>query len=522
MKRRLISVLLIVAVAMALISGCAGDGTTTPQQSSKEPQKTTDPSQSETTPTTIIDMEEDPYTVAIQVVVLPGTNYEGREDREAAINAITLPAINTKVQIQEVWISEVRNTTSMAVAGDEKIDLIHVATVQRLSSMVGADLLYDMNQDDLLATRGQEVLEVFSEELLEAGFAAGQQLAIPAKPYNANAKGIYYNKTFADQHNITVPEKMKFEDLTEIFRQVKAADPEIMPYYSGSGELNYLYWLKAFEGYGSEQAYGIILDPQAEPTVVNFYETDMYKDYILTMHRWKKEGLQPGDPTDSNPGQAYFAAGQLFAVVSDINSTIMAQRQADYKDFELGWVTLVEPVVTNATTTEYMWGIASNSQRPDKAMDFLNFMYENGEVANILSYGLKDVDYTFVDGSNSVIARTGSYAPTFFVGGNPEKMLILSPNGEDYVAKLKEMEANATLSPLLGYTFDDSAFQTESSVINSTILEYIPRLNNGMADSEEATLALLAEFNQKLKLSGIDDVIAANQEQINQYLKNQG
>jgi putative aldouronate transport system substrate-binding protein len=248
----------------------------------------------------------------------------------------------------------------------------------------------------------------------------------------------------------------------------------------------------------------------------------MYKDYILTMHRWKKEGLQPGDPTDSNPGQAYFAAGQLFAVVSDINSTIMAQRQADYKDFELGWVTLVEPVVTNATTTEYMWGIASNSQRPDKAMDFLNFMYENGEVANILSYGLKDVDYTFVDGSNSVIARTGSYAPTFFVGGDPEKMLILSPNGEDYVAKLKEMEANATLSPLLGYTFDDSAFQTESSVINSTILEYIPRLNNGMADSEEATLALLAEFNQKLKLSGIDDVIAANQEQINQYLKNQG
>ena len=466
-------------------------------------------------------MEEDPYTVAIQVVVLPGTNYEGREDREAAINAITLPAINTKVQIQEVWISEVRNTTSMAVAGDEKIDLIHVATVQRLSSMVGADLLYDMNQDDLLATRGQEVLEVFSEELLEAGFAAGQQLAIPAKPYNANAKGIYYNKTFADQHNITVPEKMKFEDLTEIFRQVKAADPEIMPYYSGSGELNYLYWLKAFEGYGNEQAYGIILDPQAEPTVVNFYETDMYKDYILTMHRWKKEGLHPVIRRTAI-GQAYFAAGQLFAVVSDINSTIMAQRQADYKDFELGWVTLVEPVVTNATTTELYVGHRLQQPTPGQSHDFLNFMYENGEVANILSYGLKDVDYTFVDGSNSVIARTGSYAPTFFVGGDPEKMLILSPNGEDYVAKLKEMEANATLSPLLGYTFDDSAFQTESSVINSTILEYIPRLNNGMADSEEATLALLAEFNQKLKLSGIDDVIAANQEQINQYLKNQG
>ena len=56
---------------------------------------------------TEIDMDEEPYTVAIQVVTLPGTDYSASEAaREEAINAITVPAINCKIDIQEVWISE--------------------------------------------------------------------------------------------------------------------------------------------------------------------------------------------------------------------------------------------------------------------------------------------------------------------------------------------------------------------------------------------------------------------------------
>lgn len=69
--------------------------------------------------------------------------------------------------------------------------------------------------------------------------------------------------------------------------------------------------------------------------------------------------------------------------------------------------------------------------------------------------------------------------------------------------------------------FDDTDFQTESSVIYSTILEYLPRLQCGMCESEEATLALIDEFNAKLEASGINDVIAANQEQLDAFMSAQ-
>ena len=40
-------------------------------------------------------------------------------------------------------------------------------------------------------------------------------------------------------------------------------------------------------------------------------------------------------------------------------------------------------------------------------------------------------------------------------------MYIKAP-GEDYIAQCKAQEAEATVSPLLGYMFDDTDFQTEA------------------------------------------------------------
>ena len=92
-------------------------------------------------------------------------------------------------------------------------------------------------------------------------------------------------------------------------------------------------------------------------------------------------------------------------------------------------------------------------------------------------------------------------------------MYIKAPAGEDYIAQCEAQEAEATVSPLLGYMFDDTDFQTEASVISSVISEYTPTLQNGLCGSEEETLAYLDEFVNALDAAGMNDAIAANQEQ---------
>lgn len=62
-----------------------------------------------------------------------------------------------------------------------------MGTVQPLSSLVGADILYDMNTDDLLQKHGQELVSLYGK-LLESGNVNGRQLAIPAKQFNSEKK----------------------------------------------------------------------------------------------------------------------------------------------------------------------------------------------------------------------------------------------------------------------------------------------------------------------------------------------
>lgn len=526
--KKVVSVLLMLVMILSLLAGCGssggqkdGDSTTSGEEeqgtendttSSEEGQENTEGN------VTAIDMDEEPYTVAIQVVTLPGTQFEGEEDREEAINAITVPAINCKVDIQEVWISEVNNTTSMAVAGNEKIDLIHVATVNPLSGLVGSDILLDMNEDNLLQSRGQDIITLFGD-LIETGEVNGQQLAIPAKTLNATAKGFLYNKTMADQYNIEIPEQADLDDLEAALYAIKEANPDVMPFIAG-GELNYLFWLQGYENFGSQASYGAIMDPDKELKVENLYATEMFREYCLRMHKWRVDGLQPGDPTDTNSAQSYLAAEQLFVNVSDVNERVKVEYGAQVS-FEYGWTELVGPKITNSSVTEYMWGIASNSERPDKAMDFLNFLYSNADVANILKYGLEGANYDFADGSDTIIVTNNTYLPIFYQAGDTEKMLVQSPAGDDFIKKNLEMEEVAEISPICYYMFDDTEYQTESSVIYSTILEYLPRLQNGICESEEETIALIDEFNQKLSASGIDDVIAANQAQLETWLAGQ-
>ena len=285
----------------------------------------------------VINMDEDPYQVAIQMVVLPGTEVADEAAMEDAINAITLPAINCTVDLQYVWISELQNTTSLAIAGNEKIDLVHVGTVQSLSSLVGSDILYDMNTDDLLQTHGPELVSLFGD-LLNSGNVGGKQLAVPARQYCAVKKGFYYNKTIADKLGITVPEKGTLDDLEKVLYEVKDSGEDIMCHFVGGGDMNLMAWMVPYEAFGSEAAYGAVMDSSKDLTVENLYATDTYKDYILRMYKWRQDGIIAKDATDTSSSTDYQYSQQLFCGQGDYTPQQMNDNQvvAAQNGFEYG------------------------------------------------------------------------------------------------------------------------------------------------------------------------------------------
>lgn len=501
MKKKLLSLLLVGAMAASLLVGCGGDSKDSSKDYSSE-----------------IDMEEDPYTVAIQVVVLPGTDYSAIESKmEDALSEIALKKVNAKVDVQFVSIAELNNKTQLAVAsdGEDKIDIVAASTVMKVETLVGKDILIDMNEGGLLEKRGAGLVSLFGDAI-KVGSIEGKQLAVPANTYYALETGIYYNKTMADKYGITLPEKGTFAQLEEALYKLHAADSSVKCHYPGGGNLLYIPFFYGTENFGDNAKYGAIMSVDSTE-IVNLYETEEFKDYCLSMLKWKKDGLiLQEDNSDETPSQTYIADGSLFYTPASLNPI----QRADYigngmaSNIEIGFMVINDATITSSSVDEYMWGIASSCERPDKAMDVLNLLYSDAEFANILKYGFEGENYEKT--GDSTIAMNYSYFPMFYKGGDVATMY--NTIGEDFIPQMEALESSATKSAAYGYLFLDEDYQTEAAAVTSVIEKYLARLQTGLFADEAEMTAYLDEFNAELKKAGIENIIEGNQEQFDAFL----
>ena len=92
---------------------------------------------------------------------------------------------------------------------------------------------------------------------------------------------------------------------------------------------------------------------------------------------------------------------------------------------------------------------------------------------------------------------------------------MVAPLDDNYYDDLVEYENSAKRSLCFGYSFDASDYSAEAGAISSKLQEMLPALNAGMvADVDAAVDELVAALED----AGINDVIEANQAQLDAYL----
>lgn len=154
-------------------------------------------------------------------------------------------------------------------------------------------------------------------------------------------------------------------------------------------------------------------------------------------------------------------------------------------------------------------------------MEFLNYMYENADVANLLRFGIKGQNYQIVEGTEHVITTEGSttgsngYTSQFTHYGNPTETLTAEPNTDSYADDVIAFNENVPVSATLGYTFDASGYSAEAGAVSNVIAEYLPRLQTGQVDDVDASIE---ELLSALDSAGYNSIIEGNQKQLDEYL----
>ncbi len=531
MKKKLVSALLTAAMLGTMLAGCGGDdgsagagaagnaagadgnGAAGTEAGSAG---TADTAESGNAGGGVeIDFDEEPYEVSIQFVGLFEEN-NNVANVEAALNEITLKKINCTVDIVPTFIGDLPTNTSMAIAGGEKLDVVAVGLTQAMDSMVPDGLLLEL--DDLLAERGPAVTAV-TADVAEAQKINGVTYAVSGYPYAAMGSGFAYNQTMAEEYGIEMHDGMTMEELGEVGETLKEQGIYLTT-FGNSYQLNYKF-ANTLDIFGDNAIYGGILDPANSTTIENVYDSEELRTYWKSVKAWADAGYLPPDQlTDTVSTQEYFSQQKIFGTYTAYTPNQIAVWLNP--NYETGMIQVDDGLICTSATREFMLGIASNCERPDKAMDLINLIYEDPEVCNLLQYGVEGTDYVAVEGTENVITYDGtpnadhnSYYASFPHFGDPLKQKIVTPLDDSYYNELVEYNDGCKKSLTFGYSFDASDYSAEAGAISSKLQEMLPALNAGMvADVDAAVDELVAALEDV----GINDVIEANQEQLDAYL----
>ena len=515
MKKKVLSMFLTMTMVAGLIAGCGGSDEKTAGDKAATVGTETASGAEEGTKEAVIDFDEDPYQVDIQFTGLFEENND-IEKVEEALNAITLEKINCTVHIVPTFIGDLPNNTSLAVAGGEKIDIVNVGLTQQMDAMVPDGLLLPL--DDLLAERGQAALAA-TEGVAQAQKINGVTYALSGYIYPAIAAGFVYNKTMADEYGIDMHDGMTMEDLSSAAEILKEHDVTLTT-FGNSGSLNYKFW-HSMNSFGDSAAYGAILDPANSTTIENVYASEEFLEFAKMIKEWNEAGYLPKEQlTDTTSVQEYFGQQKVFGTATSYTPNAIAAWINP--NFEVGIVKMSDGLISTSSVREFMLGIASTCERPDKAMDLLNLIYSDAEVANLLQYGVEGLDYVAVEGTQTVITVEGTenaehngYYTGFCRFGDDMNHKIPAPLTDTYYDELKTFNDTANISKTFGYSFDASDYSAEAGAIASVLAEKLPMINSG--DVEDVDVAV-EELVSALQTAGIDDIIAANQKQLDAYL----
>ncbi|HEX3053785.1 MAG TPA: ABC transporter substrate-binding protein [Aggregatilineaceae bacterium] len=442
---------------------------------------------------------------------------------ESAINAITVPKINVKVKLHPYSIADYTQQINLALQSGEDLDVFH--TLGDLPQSVSQNKVMDItNLIDQYAPDAKAIVGDF----YKAAMINGKLYGIPTYKGAALAPNLVYRADIMAEIGIDPTTITSVNDLTAVFAKVKEMHPEMVPVTPDSaGDLGLIRSLYGIDFLGDDPVrlnnVGALVGDSM--TVVDFFESEEFINTVTLARSWYTEGyvLKDAATTTSNCLEQ-LTGGKAFSCIASYSGQeayvqIAAQTGRDIKMVRLG-----QPYLTTSAVNALTWSVASTSKHPEAALKFMNLIFSDKDVINLIIYGLEGRDYVKVDAEHvrypdGKDANTVPYTAQLscgIVGNQFIQYAMEGTNMEDL--KLWDYEnKNSAFSPAFGFTFDNSSVSNEISAVQNVINEYLPGLGTGSTDPDKE----LPKFIDKLKDAGMDKIIAAKQKQLDAWASQQ-
>jgi putative aldouronate transport system substrate-binding protein len=443
---------------------------------------------------------------------------EALESVESAINAITVPKINVKVKLHPYAIANYNQQISLSLQSGEALDVFH--TLGDLPQYVSQNKVLDITS--MIDKDAPEAKAIVGDTFLKASTINGRLYGIPAYKGVALAPNLAYRADILQEIGVDPSSIKSVNDLTDVYAKVKAKYPDMVPLVpTNVGAIGLVSSLYGVDYLGSNMysPMGVLMGDSMK--VVDLYQTQEFKDRIALAREWYTKGYILKDAaTSTSTSLELMTSGKAFSYVASYAGHYAATQISGQTGQKIGMVRIAQPYLGTASVSALTWSVSSTSKHPDAALKFMNLIFSDKAVINLIIWGLEGRDYVKVDADHVKYpdgqdANTVPYTAAIsngIIGNQFIQYQTVGTDMSDLQLMLSENK-NSAVSPAFGFTFDNSSVTNETSAVLNVINEYLPGLNTGVMDPAVE----LPKFIAKLKAAGLDKINAAKQEQLDKW-----
>ncbi|ULT58757.1 ABC transporter substrate-binding protein [Neobacillus drentensis] len=459
------------------------------------------------------DSKDKPYEITMAYLYF--TKIDDLPAVQAEINKITKKKINATVKLMPIEAAAWQQQSTLLLTGNEKVDLM-LATGTAGYSLPATKGQF-LPLDDLLKKYGKGIIDAVPKHVLEGAKVDGKIYGVPSIRDFAANYGFVMRKDIVDKYHIDLSQVKSFEDLTNVFKTVKENEPGMAPI---ANTTTFNQPAMVIDG-GNFDILGDSLGVVSfkEKKVVNLFEQPEYVKAVDLARQWYKAGYtlkNAANITDANVSMV--KSGKGFGYFSHQKPGFALQESA-MTGHEMVAVTFTKPYSYTDAAIGLNLAITRNSQNPEKTMQFLNLLYTDKDIMNLLANGIEGKHYQ-VNSDGTIKLPDGvkesNYVFNQWELGDNALTRVWQGNDVNYWDEMLKFNDSAVISPAFGFQFNPDPVKTEIAASTNVINQYKAALEAGALDPNKT----FPEFNKKLKAAGIDKIIAEKQKQFDAWKKN--
>lgn len=478
---------------------------------------------------------EEIVTIEYYGIDLTGTN--DITDIADAVNAISEEKIGVHINFNILDFGSYLQQVSLKMSGQERMDLMLFAPAPpaTFSSMTSQNQL--MGITDLLEEYAPNALEAVGE-FVKGNTVNGEIYAVPTIAGFSTQLYVIMRKDILEALDLVEKAEnlSSWSEYEEILAAVYDANqngtlPEELQTVcclSNADLSGRVYPLQGVmlgsdnwsENYGVDilgDTYGIIYaDPETD-TVKPYYESEDYFETLQRVQSWYEKGYIYKDASiTEDSGDTLMANGVTFSYIATGQVGI-----DDIRRSVTGYDVVASQVLSipMGSSVSQTWGlcIPVTCQEPEAAAKFIDLLYSDADVMNLLTWGIEGRDYTVNEEGEAVKTEDAVYSSNMYLWGNGFLTYPAQGQGGDFMERLQASDDAAEVSKYIGFSADTSQFSNELTAINNVINQYRSTLESGASTDLKGEYE---QYCQAMENAGIQKVIDAYQQQLETWLDN--